>query len=77
MSRPRGFEILFSQLLCRFGYDAADDADEWWMAWGRFRDSPEVRVNHLNGLGSAVVSSLTIHDSDDEDSNSVNEGYAS
>ncbi|KAJ7477032.1 hypothetical protein B0H11DRAFT_2234985 [Mycena galericulata] len=23
-----------------FGYDATDDADEWWINWGRFRDSP-------------------------------------
>lgn len=68
---------MYDDMRMIFGYDAADDADEWWMAWGRFRDTPEVRVNHLNGLGSAVVSSLTIHDSDDEDSNSVNEGYAS
>jgi len=22
-----------------FGYDATDDAEEWWMSWGRFRDS--------------------------------------
>ncbi|KAJ7488100.1 hypothetical protein FB451DRAFT_1226419 [Mycena latifolia] len=23
-----------------FAYDPADDADEWWMSWGRWRDSP-------------------------------------
>ncbi|KAJ7730989.1 hypothetical protein DFH07DRAFT_1065847 [Mycena maculata] len=23
-----------------FGYDARDDADEWWINWGRLRDSP-------------------------------------
>ncbi|KAJ7661458.1 hypothetical protein DFH06DRAFT_374060 [Mycena polygramma] len=23
-----------------FGYDPADDADEWWMSWGRLRDAP-------------------------------------
>ncbi|KAJ6573487.1 hypothetical protein DFH09DRAFT_388963 [Mycena vulgaris] len=26
----------------RFDYDPADDADEWWVSWGRFRES------HLN-----------------------------
>jgi salicylate hydroxylase len=25
----------------RFGYEASDDADEWWMAWGRYRDPAE------------------------------------
>ncbi|KAJ7488120.1 hypothetical protein FB451DRAFT_1226471 [Mycena latifolia] len=24
-----------------FAYDPADDADEWWMSWGRLRDSAE------------------------------------
>lgn len=23
-----------------FGYDPADDADEWWVSWGRLRDAP-------------------------------------
>ncbi|KAK6977622.1 FAD-binding-3 domain-containing protein [Favolaschia claudopus] len=23
-----------------FGYDPADDADDWWMSWGRLRDAP-------------------------------------
>jgi len=25
-----------------FGYDPADAADEWWISWGRLRDSPMV-----------------------------------
>ncbi|KAJ7695758.1 hypothetical protein B0H17DRAFT_426680 [Mycena rosella] len=25
-----------------FAYDPADDADEWWMSWGRFRDSANI-----------------------------------
>ncbi|KAK6996669.1 FAD-binding-3 domain-containing protein [Favolaschia claudopus] len=24
-----------------FGYDPADDADEWWVTWGRFRESAQ------------------------------------
>ncbi|KAJ7687859.1 hypothetical protein B0H17DRAFT_1069457 [Mycena rosella] len=36
-----------------FGYDPADDADEWWMSWGRFRDSPKAPVEqYLNGNGN-------------------------
>jgi len=25
-----------------FDYDPADDADEWWVTWGRYRDTPKV-----------------------------------
>jgi len=28
-----------------FGYDAMDDADEWWINWGRFRDASG-NLNH-------------------------------
>jgi salicylate hydroxylase len=24
-----------------FGYEPTDDADEWWMSWGRLRDASE------------------------------------
>ncbi|KAJ7039389.1 hypothetical protein C8F04DRAFT_1086640 [Mycena alexandri] len=26
-----------------FGYDPADDADDWWMSWGRLRDAPNAQ----------------------------------
>lgn len=26
----------------RYGYEAADDADEWWMSWGRYRDDAAI-----------------------------------
>ncbi|KAF8207946.1 hypothetical protein K438DRAFT_1575465, partial [Mycena galopus ATCC 62051] len=28
-----------------FGYDPADDADEWWVSWGRLRDSPHANAS--------------------------------
>ncbi|KAK7042173.1 FAD-binding-3 domain-containing protein [Favolaschia claudopus] len=31
-----------------FGYDAMDDADEWWMTWGRYRDS-SARLSQSEG----------------------------
>ncbi|KAJ6603718.1 hypothetical protein B0H10DRAFT_2079058 [Mycena sp. CBHHK59/15] len=30
-----------------FGYEPADDADEWWMAWGRLRDASTGKVDHV------------------------------
>ncbi|KAJ6561942.1 hypothetical protein B0H19DRAFT_1143097 [Mycena capillaripes] len=38
-----------------FGYDATDDADEWWMSWGRFRD------------GSGTTLSRYVPDEDEEE----------
>ncbi|KAJ7348474.1 hypothetical protein DFH08DRAFT_866037 [Mycena albidolilacea] len=34
-------EQLQEDLRMVFGYEASDDADEWWMAWGRYRDPAE------------------------------------
>jgi salicylate hydroxylase len=41
----------------RFGYDAMDDADEWWINWGRFRDTG--RTNVPINLSQALISSVT------------------
>ncbi|KAJ7679135.1 hypothetical protein DFH06DRAFT_505680 [Mycena polygramma] len=39
-----------------FGYDATDDADEWWVSWGRFRDS-----------AGAIISRYVQEDMEDEE----------
>jgi salicylate hydroxylase len=41
----------------RFGYDAMDDADEWWINWGRFRDTG--RTDGPINLSQALISSVT------------------
>ncbi|KAJ7766973.1 hypothetical protein DFH07DRAFT_938604 [Mycena maculata] len=48
-----------------FGYDAKDDADEWWINWGRLRDSPSGKgggeTNRFS-LTAASFSSFTTHE---------------
>ncbi|KAJ7687821.1 hypothetical protein B0H17DRAFT_1135994 [Mycena rosella] len=39
-----------------FSYDPADDADEWWMAWGRFRDSAEAPEQHQGSQAELIYS---------------------
>ncbi|KAJ7823426.1 hypothetical protein B0H14DRAFT_2826750 [Mycena olivaceomarginata] len=54
----------FSQMLEEFrtvfGYDAMDDADEWWINWGRFRDAAAARtsINFSQAAFSSVTSSV-------------------
>ncbi|KAJ7730971.1 hypothetical protein DFH07DRAFT_847897 [Mycena maculata] len=43
-----------------FGYDANDDADEWWINWGRFKDAP-ASANGLNGQGFFQTASFSTH----------------
>ncbi|KAJ6589226.1 hypothetical protein B0H19DRAFT_233413 [Mycena capillaripes] len=42
-----------------FGYDAMDDADEWWMSWGRFRDTPGDQTAQPNGFANLFRMSFT------------------
>ncbi|KAJ7607031.1 hypothetical protein DFH06DRAFT_1250480 [Mycena polygramma] len=37
-----------------FGYDAMDDADEWWVSWGRFRDSSGAIISRYVPEGTEV-----------------------
>ncbi|KAJ7033308.1 hypothetical protein C8F04DRAFT_1261119 [Mycena alexandri] len=30
----------YTHSVLSFGYDPADDADDWWMSWGQLRDAP-------------------------------------
>ncbi|KAJ6509748.1 hypothetical protein DFH09DRAFT_1198750 [Mycena vulgaris] len=49
-----------------FGYEPEDDADEWWMTWGRFRDSNTAEKQ--NGSIDWGFSSLTSYENHDSDS---------
>ncbi|KAJ7075177.1 hypothetical protein B0H15DRAFT_956740 [Mycena belliarum] len=46
-----------------FGYEPEDDADEWWMTWGRFRD-PEIDAKQA-GLFKWDFTSLTTSENHD------------
>ncbi|KAJ6468076.1 hypothetical protein C8R47DRAFT_1151703 [Mycena vitilis] len=35
-------EEMLEEMRVTFGYDPADDADEWWVSWGRYRRTPQV-----------------------------------
>jgi len=35
-----GLQQMLDDTRMVFGYEPADDADEWWMSWGRLRDAP-------------------------------------
>ncbi|KAJ7921364.1 hypothetical protein B0H13DRAFT_1985155 [Mycena leptocephala] len=40
-------EKLLNETVMVFGYDPADDADEWWMSWGRLREAADVPTNKI------------------------------
>ncbi|KAF7335651.1 FAD-binding-3 domain-containing protein [Mycena venus] len=42
-----------------FGYGPADDADEWWMTWGRYRGTPKVPVDDDRHKSWSTFSSIT------------------
>ncbi|KAF7345825.1 FAD-binding-3 domain-containing protein [Mycena venus] len=42
-----------------FGYEAPDDADEWWMSWGRYRDVSEASPGPCDAVFSVIFSSST------------------
>ncbi|KAJ7123121.1 hypothetical protein C8R44DRAFT_785327 [Mycena epipterygia] len=46
-----------------FSYEPTDDADEWWMAWGRFRDDPNAQTD-LKTPTSTTVSSFALNEDD-------------
>ncbi|KAJ6520799.1 hypothetical protein DFH09DRAFT_1193753 [Mycena vulgaris] len=52
-------------MLMVFGYEPEDDADEWWMTWGRFRDSNTAEKQ--NGSIDWGFSSLTSYENHDSD----------
>ncbi|KAJ6451297.1 hypothetical protein C8R45DRAFT_91468 [Mycena sanguinolenta] len=35
-------EHMMEDVRIMFGYEASDDADEWWINWGRYRDTSEL-----------------------------------
>ncbi|KAJ7057681.1 hypothetical protein C8F01DRAFT_1150641 [Mycena amicta] len=35
---PGNMQAMLEETRTVFSYDAADDADEWWVSWGRYRD---------------------------------------
>ncbi|KAF7289943.1 FAD-binding-3 domain-containing protein [Mycena indigotica] len=50
-------QTMWDDMRMVFGYDPADAADEWWISWGRLRNSPTVsKTNgiHLNGVSLHV-----------------------
>ncbi|KAJ7914777.1 hypothetical protein B0H13DRAFT_2270657 [Mycena leptocephala] len=51
------FEHMLDDYRTVFGYDAMDDADEWWINWGRFRDTG--RTDGPINLSQALISSVT------------------
>ncbi|KAJ7294104.1 hypothetical protein C8J57DRAFT_1270811 [Mycena rebaudengoi] len=59
MDAPSGdLQDMHDDLRMVFGYDPADDADEWWMTWGRFRDAKTlVENNHDRPISWTSVSS--------------------
>ncbi|KAJ6594841.1 hypothetical protein B0H19DRAFT_1247480 [Mycena capillaripes] len=53
-------EAMLDEMRVLFGYDPADDADEWWMAWGRFKDTPRVPTDEEDkARGWLTFSSIT------------------
>ncbi|KAJ7502600.1 hypothetical protein B0H11DRAFT_2274728 [Mycena galericulata] len=42
---PEQISAMWEGMRVVFGYDPADDADEWWITWGRLRDAPNVSSN--------------------------------
>jgi len=63
-----------------FGYDATDDADEWWINWGRFRDSPgradrEQGGNFLNMQATTFTSFTMSHQEEVVEDEDVEEEY--
>ncbi|KAJ7166045.1 hypothetical protein C8R46DRAFT_293641 [Mycena filopes] len=38
-------QAMWDDMRMVFGYDPADDADEWWMTWGRLRNAPNAQAN--------------------------------
>ncbi|KAJ7910294.1 hypothetical protein B0H13DRAFT_612073 [Mycena leptocephala] len=52
-----------------FGYEATDDADEWWMSWGRYRDSSKAssEPRPQDGLFNMTISSFTSQVDDEDD----------
>ncbi|KAJ7740576.1 hypothetical protein B0H16DRAFT_1464808 [Mycena metata] len=36
-------QAMWDDMRMVFGYDPADDADDWWMSWGRLRDAPNAQ----------------------------------
>ncbi|KAF8180698.1 hypothetical protein K438DRAFT_1976521 [Mycena galopus ATCC 62051] len=50
-----------------FNYDAMDDADEWWMAWGRYKDGRSTGglLNFSDAFLSSMMSSESVTHSDE------------
>ncbi|KAJ7090827.1 hypothetical protein B0H15DRAFT_948592 [Mycena belliarum] len=38
LAKEMDAQVIWDDFHRVFGYDPADDADEWWVSWGRFRD---------------------------------------
>ncbi|KAJ6520801.1 hypothetical protein DFH09DRAFT_1426764 [Mycena vulgaris] len=56
---------MHDDMLMVFGYEPEDDADEWWMTWGRFRDSNTAeKQNSSIDWGFPSLTSYENHDSD-------------
>ncbi|KAK7029274.1 FAD-binding-3 domain-containing protein [Favolaschia claudopus] len=53
------FQQMMEDYEFMYGYEAADDADEWWMTWGRYHDSGDASHDSPNGLFNMAFSSFT------------------
>ncbi|KAJ7254971.1 hypothetical protein B0H12DRAFT_1233240 [Mycena haematopus] len=69
------FQQMLEDYAIVFGYDAMDDADEWWINWGRFRptaaESGEEEGNEMRlsptSFFSRIISSSSTNETEDDD----------
>ncbi|KAJ6451307.1 hypothetical protein C8R45DRAFT_1223882 [Mycena sanguinolenta] len=54
-------ENMMEDVRIMFGYEASDDADEWWINWGRYRDASELSLMSPETFGT-MISSSTRHE---------------
>ncbi|KAJ7123109.1 hypothetical protein C8R44DRAFT_160970 [Mycena epipterygia] len=65
MDGPEGdMENILNDTRMVFSYEPTDDADEWWMSWGRFRDDPDAQTEDLRPHTSTTVSSVALSEDD-------------
>ncbi|KAF8181905.1 hypothetical protein K438DRAFT_1840626 [Mycena galopus ATCC 62051] len=52
------FQEMLEEFATVFGYDATDDADEWWINWGRFRGDTG-KTDSISSLSQATLGSFS------------------
>jgi salicylate hydroxylase len=51
----------------RFGYDAMDDAEEWWINWGRFRERAMSNASGGVNFGQSISNTTSSGSGDEEE----------